>query len=125
MQVHPFLYARVLSIFHVNAYFIDQSEDDAEPKLIQVLWVRWLEYDHSAPGGFGTLRPHRLKFTHINDNPFDFLAPEKVLRGVHLLPAYQHGRHDNGLSGYSVARTDRRNTDWRYFYIGMCVSAPY
>ncbi len=81
-ESHPYLYARILSVLHVNAYFVDKP--DVEPQLIQVLWVRWFEYDHSAPGGFDTLRPHRLKFAHASEDPFDFLAPDKVLRGVHL-----------------------------------------
>ncbi len=114
---HPYLYARVLSVFHVNAYRIDR--DDQEPEPIQVLWVRWLDVDHSAPGGFHTRRPHRVKFAHADDQPFAFLAPESVLRAVHLIPAFAHGRSDNGMRGSTIARSDDLEDDWRYLYVGM------
>ncbi len=116
-SLHPYLYARVLSVFHVNAYRVDR--EDQEPEQIQVLWVRWLDVDHSAPGGFQTRRPHRLKFVHADDQPFTFLAPESVLRAVHLIPAFAHGRSDNGMRGSTIARSDDLEDDWRYLYVGM------
>lgn len=46
---HPYLYARVVSIFHVNAYFV--KVPDEEPRLFQVLWILWLDYNASVSGG--------------------------------------------------------------------------
>lgn len=119
---HPYLYARVLSIFHVNAYCVNAPEE--EPHLVQVLWIRWLDYDASAPGGFVVRRPHRLKFAHVSNEPFAFIDPDKIVRGVHLIPVFHHQRADNGLAGYTIARSDRRQDDWKYLYIGMYVAHP-
>ncbi|KAH9918886.1 uncharacterized protein BXZ73DRAFT_52743 [Epithele typhae] len=114
---HPYLYARVLSVFHVNAHLYRTTED---PRPIHVLWIRWFELDNSAPGGFHSLRPHRLKFVRSED-AFDFISPDQVLRSVHLIPAFAHGRSDDTLEGPSVARieTDDLEEDWKYHYVGM------
>lgn len=42
---HPYMYARILSIFHMKAAI----GFDQEPQLMQVLWVRWFDVDTTAP----------------------------------------------------------------------------
>lgn len=123
---HPYLYARVLGIFHVNAYLApahygtDSQAQDPEPQLVQVLWVRWFELDNSAPGGFLTRRPYRVRFVDANDGAFDFISPDRVLRGVHLIPAFAHGRSDATLRGPSLVRPeDDDDEDWNFHYVGM------
>ncbi|KAH9903884.1 uncharacterized protein BXZ73DRAFT_111380 [Epithele typhae] len=117
---HPYLYARVLSVFHVNVTL--QSEPLIEPCPIHVLWVRWFELDTLAPGGFNTLRPHRLRFAPASD-AFDFISPDRILRSVHLIPAFHHGRSDAALRGPSIARIETDDIavedDWNYHYVGM------
>jgi hypothetical protein len=48
---HPFLYARVIGIFHVNAIYTGGSLPDYHPRKVEVLWVRWFEHDTGAPTG--------------------------------------------------------------------------
>ncbi|KAH9923724.1 uncharacterized protein BXZ73DRAFT_103768 [Epithele typhae] len=117
---HPYLYARVLSVFHVNVTL--RSEPLIEPRPIHVLWVRWFELDTFTPGGFNTLRPHRLRFAPVSD-AFDFISPDRILRSVHLIPAFHHGRSDVALRGPSIARIETDDIavedDWNYHYVGM------
>jgi hypothetical protein len=84
------------------------------------LWVCWYGCDMSAPGGFKTRRLHRIGFLPSDDiNAFGFLDPEEVLRGVHLIPGFAHGRTAH-LLGPSIARLqDENDEDWLYYYIGM------
>ena len=76
---HPFLYARVLGIFHIHAYRAAQglsSNDDATLQLPYVLWVLWFDIDTSVPGGFRRWRLRRLKWVYIWDDAFGFMSPD-------------------------------------------------
>ncbi|TFK88006.1 hypothetical protein K466DRAFT_645664 [Polyporus arcularius HHB13444] len=132
---HPYLYARVVAIFHVNTFVADaQAMMQPEPRLLQVLWVRWYDLDTSRPGGFEYCRPHRLKFAALDDKPFGFISPEQVLRDVHIVPAPYYGRADTPSLPYRVVqRTARRRTvdeadesdeqllkqDYKFYYVAM------
>lgn len=120
---HPYLYARVLGIFHVHAYRAAHGLDgdnDTPSQLLQVLWVRWFDLDTSAPGGFRRQRLHRLKWADVGDDAFGFVSPDQVLRAVHLIPAFAHGKSNDTLPGYSLARLDSEDDeDWNFHYVGM------
>ncbi|TBU39561.1 hypothetical protein BD309DRAFT_1003667 [Dichomitus squalens] len=120
---HPYLYARVIGIFHVEAYFAGESldgTDDTDPETIHVLWVRWFDLDPHAPGGFKARRLPRLRWAQLDDDAFGFVSPTQVLRAANLMPAFAHGQSDAALPGYSVARQeDEEDTDWNYHYVGI------
>ncbi len=139
---HPYLYARVVSIFHVNAYRLDPDcADIPESELLHILWVRWFDLDTTLPGGFNHFRPHRLKPAPIEAEPFGFVSPEQVLRGIHIAPAERFGRSEQPSLPYrllstesrcdsdtsdarndtddSMADREPRKDDWNYYYIGM------
>jgi len=42
---HPFLYARVLGIYHVNVIYTGGGSVDYVARKVEFLWVRWFEYD--------------------------------------------------------------------------------
>ncbi|KAI0689453.1 hypothetical protein C8T65DRAFT_517303, partial [Cerioporus squamosus] len=93
---HPYLYARVTSVFHVNVFRLaPDTVEPSEPQLLQVLWVCWFDLDTSRPGGFDRLRPHRLKFAGLDSEPFGFISPEQVLRDIHIVPAPFYGRSES------------------------------
>ncbi|KAG8794782.1 hypothetical protein FRC12_021705 [Ceratobasidium sp. 428] len=46
-SVHPFLYARVLGIYHAMVRI-----SNGLPKRMDFLWVRWMDYDDKQPGGW-------------------------------------------------------------------------
>ncbi|TBU61766.1 hypothetical protein BD310DRAFT_1036813 [Dichomitus squalens] len=120
---HPYLYARVIGIFHVDAYHAGESldgSDDTDTEAIQVLWVRWFDLDPRAPGGFKARRLPRLKWAALDDNAFGFVSPDQVLRAAYLMPAFAHGQSDRALPGYSVARReDEEDIDYNYHYVGI------
>ncbi|RPD56887.1 hypothetical protein L227DRAFT_587910 [Lentinus tigrinus ALCF2SS1-6] len=122
-SIHPYVYARVLSVFHVKAYIAGYGGSaDSEEQLLHILWVRWFELDNTAPGGFSTHRLHRLRFAHVDEDAFGFISPSRLLRGAHLIPAFAHGRSDSTLPGSSIARRDsdgEEDQDWNYHYVGM------
>src|SRR5882762_9085247 len=42
---HPFLYACVLGIYHVNVIYTGGGSVDYIARKVEFLWVRWFEYD--------------------------------------------------------------------------------
>ena len=57
---HPFWYARVLGIFHLNVR-LSSSE---EFKRLDIIWVRWYGNDTTWNSGFSAKRLPRLGFIH-------------------------------------------------------------
>ncbi|KAI0743684.1 hypothetical protein C8Q80DRAFT_1079612, partial [Daedaleopsis nitida] len=127
---HPFLYARVLGIFHVNIYRAGADLCGSGDSLIQrehVLWVRWFDLDTSAPGGFATCRLHRLKWARPEEGGYRFIAPEDVLRGANLIPVFAHGTQPfqcapTGVLGIPDNASDNESPDeWIHHYMNFFV----
>ncbi|KAF8155662.1 hypothetical protein B0H34DRAFT_859991 [Crassisporium funariophilum] len=118
---HPFEYARVIGIFHLDAVYNKDGASDV-PETYDVLWVLWYRRDTSYRAGFEKKHLHRVKFVP-SDNPgaFGFLNPDEVIRAAHLIPAFYHGATESLLKGLSVARGEGKVDDWRYFYVNLFV----
>ena len=109
---HPYWYAKVLGIFHVNITTSDQTTT----RRMEFLWVHWFGRDPDHRGGFETRRLHRIGLMEPESpESYGFVDPSDVLRGVHLIPAFGIGKIVSGL-------TDDKE-DWEYFYISMYVSS--
>lgn len=91
-DTHPFWYARVLGIFHVN--IINQSSTSRESAAVPILflWVRWYNFDKAYRSGRAERRLHRIGFVP-GDGPdaFDFINPADIVRASHLIPAFALG----------------------------------
>ncbi|KAI0349319.1 hypothetical protein OH77DRAFT_1490928 [Trametes cingulata] len=134
-RTHPYLYARVLRVFHVNARVLSSDADNFEP--VYVLWVRWFRIDSTFEGGFEARRLHRVEFVPVGcaDDAFGFVDPADVIRGAHLIPAFAHGRTKE-LLGPSIARDgptsgkarsrlqpsdSSKNSDFKFYYVNFFV----
>ncbi|KAJ3554423.1 hypothetical protein NM688_g3120 [Phlebia brevispora] len=121
---HPYWYARVVGIFHANVQYTDQDATTHDTQRVEFLWVRWFGYDFERPGGFKTLRLHRVGFVPENIlGAFGFLDPSVVIRSVHLIGAFAYGRIGD-LMGPSIVRQYQEeddDQDWRYLYVNMFV----
>ena len=121
---HPYLYARVLSIFHVDALLTASKGQRIATswRTMQVCFVRWFEVD------LPNIKPRRLiplRWAKENEEPFGFVAPDDVLRGCHLIPSAAYGRSDDALRGYSEARHAQKETDeldYNRHYVGQYIS---
>ena len=120
---HPYLYARVLSIFHVETLLMGSKGQRVQPtwKTMHVCFVRWFEVDllNVRP-----CRPIPLRWATTEEDPFGFVAPDHVLRGCHLPPSAVYGRSDSALPGYSEARNAQQETDnldWNRHCVGQYV----
>lgn len=123
-RTHPYWYARVVKIFHVNVEYREHiSTLWTSSTRMDVLFVRWFRRD-VLPAGWAAKRLQRLEFFDQDSLPdaFGFLDPDSVIRGVHLIPAFNFDTTDE-LLGPTFARQKsdscEEDSDWRFYYLNM------
>ncbi|KAG7093235.1 hypothetical protein E1B28_006921 [Marasmius oreades] len=106
---HPYLYARVIGIYHAN--------------------VIWFQLDESYPWGWRAKRLPRLQFLDEHDpDAFGFADPTDVIRASHLIPAFHYNTTQALLSEGSLVRLYeeyydgkyvKEDEDWVYHYVNF------
>ncbi|KZP06410.1 hypothetical protein FIBSPDRAFT_764436 [Athelia psychrophila] len=120
---HPYLYARVIGIFHVNVTYTGSRtmQVDYAPRRMEVLWVRWYELDPKATAGsWLSSRLDQLRFPPM-DQPysFGFLDPADVIRACHVMPKFRLGRRHEDGKGLSPCASDSK--DWSAYFVDRFV----
>ena len=116
---HPFLYARVLGIYHVNAIYLGEGTIDYAPRQLEFLWVRWYEEDDLADD-WSNQRLGRVSFPPITqEDSCGFIDPADVLRGCHMVSAFRCGKVYS--DGIGISHCAQDSNDWRVYYIGRYV----
>jgi hypothetical protein len=118
---HPYWYARILGIYHARVVHTGPLSHSREPLHMEFLFVRWFGRDMTSKGGWRTKRLHRIGFVPGNDDAaFGFLDPSRVIRGVHLIPAFTWGHTTQLLPPSVIARSVANDSeDWALYYVGM------
>jgi len=121
---HPYWYARILGIYHVNVRYIGtNSTVSREPQRMEFLFVRWFGRDLTPRPGWKAKRLIRLGFVPGNDEgAFGFIDLAQVIRSVHLIPAFAWGHTNKYLSGQQsvIARgVNEPDDDWQLYYVAM------
>jgi hypothetical protein len=117
---HPYWYARVIGIFHAQVLHVGPQSKSSELQRMEFLFVRWFGNDMDYSAGWKTKKLHRLGFISEDRNPFGFLDPMHVVRGVHIIPAFAHGQTCDVLGPSKIARPfNSTDDDWQYFYVNM------
>lgn len=62
---HPFWYARILAVFHVNVR--NRSNMAEKYRRMDILWVRWLGRDPDVKGGWKSKRLDRVGYVKDDD----------------------------------------------------------
>jgi hypothetical protein len=113
--IHPFLYARIIGIYHANVIYLGEGNRDYQPHRLEFLWVRW--YDHFKLGDWEKQQLDHLQFPSIyNDHSFGFIDPRDVLRGCHLIPLLKHGKV-YGAGDRGVSACCRDVNDWKVYVV--------
>jgi|SRR6266436_7027565 len=117
---HPFSYARVLGIYHVNVVYAGPGMTDYQPRRMNFLWVRWYRRIERILTGWGARRLDRLEFPPVaGEDAFGFIDPSDVLRCCHIIPAFSSGKvHEDGR-GLSFCARD--SSDWVAYYVNRWV----
>ncbi|KAG6915518.1 hypothetical protein DXG01_011049 [Tephrocybe rancida] len=109
---HPYLYARVLGIYHANVIYLGNGRADHHPRRIEFLWVRWYTFEGNQPR-----RLERLSFPPpADEHSFGFIAPNDVLRGSHLAPGFSRGKPSHEQRG-ALSVWARDHEDWQFYYV--------
>ncbi|KAJ8592017.1 hypothetical protein M405DRAFT_734033, partial [Rhizopogon salebrosus TDB-379] len=91
-EQHPYLYARVLGIYHVNATYIGPGMIDYRSHRIDFLWVRWYQCVDRCSSQHTSL--DRVYFPPMAEpDTFGFVDPDDVLRCCHIIPHFAQGLH--------------------------------
>ncbi|KAH7909388.1 hypothetical protein BJ138DRAFT_1102735 [Hygrophoropsis aurantiaca] len=117
---HPYWYARILKILHVNVRHTgNESTSDHQ---MDVLFVRWFGRDTRIQSGFTAKRLPRVGYLPIDEpGAFGFLDPDQVIRGVHLIPAFAYDRTANYIPSSIAQREEGEVDDWLYHYVNIFV----
>jgi hypothetical protein len=119
LDAHPFLYARVLGVYHANIIYTGDSEGmvDYKPRHLEFLWVRWYDVIDPTANLWSKSKLDSLHFPPMNqDDSFGFVDPKDVLRGCHIMPNFAKGlQHPDGR-GISCLAKDAK--DYKEYYIG-------
>jgi hypothetical protein len=116
---HPYWYAKVLGIFHVNVRILGNFD------VVQMdfLWVHWFGRDPDHPGGFNKCRLHRIGLLDpTSPTSFGFLNPSDVLQAVHLIPVFSIGRTPESLD---LDAMDEDEAESDFFYVSMYSNKIY
>lgn len=75
-DAHPYWYARVIGIFHVDVLHTGPHSKSPHKQRIDFLWVRWFGRDMTFKAGWQARRLHRVGFLDAKGpGAFGFLDP--------------------------------------------------
>ena len=101
---HPFWYAQVLGIFHVDVQHVGPHFTSFAWRTIEFLWVRWLGVQ--GPGHVYTqdcAKLPKLAFVPSNDEyAYGFLDPAIIICGCHIIPGFNDGKEGDDWASYYV-----------------------
>ncbi|KAG2060731.1 hypothetical protein BDR06DRAFT_1054389 [Suillus hirtellus] len=118
---HPYWYARVLDIYHVDVWL--SIEATMKRHQIEVLYVRWMAPLADHRSGMSCAKLPKVAFVDKSDHDaYGWLDPGQVIRSAHLIPAFASGRGTTSLCyGKSFARQSGDLDDWEAYYVGIFV----
>ncbi|KAN0118275.1 hypothetical protein V8E52_005251 [Russula decolorans] len=109
---HPYWYAHIIGIFYVNVRHVGPTSKGSNSQKIE-----FLDLEYRA--GWKARCLYCIGFA--DDQQFSFLDLKEVIRGVHLLSAFAHGRTSANLAPSIARQPSEKHEDWVYYYIGMFV----
>jgi hypothetical protein len=113
---HPFNYARILGIYHVNVVYVGPGMLDYQPHRMEFLWVRWYQRVDATRSGWDAHKLDCIQFLSVSeDDAFGFIDPSDVLRACHIIPAFSKGKRHTDHKGLS--RLGRDASDWAAYYV--------
>ena len=120
----PYWYARVLGVYHANVWAENSLIPGARnARCMSFLWVRWFGDEPGYRSGFRQAHLPKIGFVESTDEfAFSFVDPANVVRGCHLIPAFNAGRSADLLPWpHSIARrlNPEEIDDWLNFYVNM------
>ncbi|KAJ3755244.1 hypothetical protein EV360DRAFT_86085 [Lentinula raphanica] len=121
---HPYWFARIIGIYHVNIVYSGQQQKFLAPQKLDFLHVRWFGLAREQDEyGIHAKRMPSLGFIDAQDpEAFGFVDPSNIIRACHVIPAFAYEKTSQFLPGSSLARqgSDKIQDYFRY-YVNMWV----
>ncbi|KIM52691.1 hypothetical protein SCLCIDRAFT_140540 [Scleroderma citrinum Foug A] len=91
-NAHPYWYAQIIGIFHVDVQYCSPELSNHAPKWINFLWVRWFACNRNLKCSWAVCRLPCIGFYPQDESKaFRFIDPEQVICMAHLIPAFHFG----------------------------------
>lgn len=112
----PFLYARVLGVFHVIVTDKSQDIQHAAPTRVEFLWVRWFKMVSNSNG------LPEVSYLPLTDRAaLGFISPNDVVRACHVIPRFSQGRNivldGRGKPKRAISFVEHAGGDWNFYYV--------
>ncbi|KAG6369353.1 hypothetical protein JVT61DRAFT_14998 [Boletus reticuloceps] len=107
---HPYWYACIIHIFHVNVCYYGEGNNGEDVKRFNILFVRWCGRATHLPSGFAARRLPKL-VSYI----------KMILTCVHLIPSFRQGTTDKLLRASFVHRESNDDEDWNFYDVNIFV----
>jgi hypothetical protein len=116
---HPFRYARVLGVYHVNVVYTGPGMLDYQARRLDFLWVRWFQCGTRSVQ-WADYRLDHIHFPPItSDDAFGFVDPKDVLRASHIIAGFASGKvHCDAIS---ISKLANDSQDWRCYQVNRHV----
>ena len=115
---HPYLYGMTLGVFHANVAYVGPLPENAdrgramEFGRVDFVWVHWYDYLGSKDA-FSLDRVSLCSLT--SPVALDFVDPQDILRGVHLIPDFSLGKSTAPPPRFCFSR--KTHDVWKAYYI--------
>lgn len=114
---HPYVYGRALAFFHAFAIYPGAISPQGDH--MDFVFVRWFRQTPGHEAGWKQKQLDRLTFLpSTSEGAFDFLDPSLIIRGSHIIPAYEQGQ-TTALLPNSMYR--ELEGDWNAYYANRYV----
>ncbi|KZP03324.1 hypothetical protein FIBSPDRAFT_1055351 [Athelia psychrophila] len=121
LDAYPYWFGRIVGVFHAEVLHTGDQSTSAEPQRMEFLWVRWFLRDTTHKSGSKAKRLCRIAFDDDEDYAFGFLDPKEIIRAVHLIPAFAHGRSGDALGPSLIRHPREKDEDWNFYYVSRWV----
>jgi hypothetical protein len=115
----PYWYGRTLLIFHVDC----KLRTSAHWQTFDVVFVRWFAQNDLSPRRLPRVGWFNTMDTSEAIGAFGFIDPSLIVRGAHIIPAFDTGRTNQILPGSSIARVgssgDNKLYDYNWSYVNV------
>ncbi|PBK92322.1 hypothetical protein ARMGADRAFT_931262, partial [Armillaria gallica] len=121
-STHPYWYARIIGIFHVDICYNNPEGDFKNQKVFQIdfAWVCWFGFDASHHSGFTAKWPHYVGIVDGTDpGAFGFLNLDDIIQAVHLIPVYKLGQIPEFLPPSIACWPEDKDQDYKWYSVDM------
>ncbi|KAL0069911.1 hypothetical protein AAF712_002806 [Marasmius tenuissimus] len=131
---HPYLYARVIGIYHANVLYVGGTNPTKHRMCrMEFLFVRWFKFEEGYTWGWKMKRLPKVRFLDVKDpEAFGFVDPACVIRCSHVIPAFEWNDTTKLLPSNSSAHKYEEfhegqyvkdEEDFLYYFINIHVHA--